>query len=52
MATRLKPAVDLDTDLCHAIEAVARDDDGAAAREHLAAVFQSIIVISIRRMML
>jgi len=39
MATRLKPSADPNTNLCRAIEAAARDDDGTAAREHLAAAF-------------
>jgi len=37
MATRLKPSANLNADICRAIEAAARDDDGAVAREHLEA---------------
>jgi len=39
MATRLKHPIDADADLLPAIEAASRNDDGAAAREHLAAGF-------------
>jgi hypothetical protein len=39
MATRLKYPIDVEVDLLPVIEAASRNDDGAAAREHLAAGF-------------
>lgn len=37
MATRLKTPIDADDELAKLIEDAARNDDGAAARDHLAA---------------